>query len=123
MGRSTAFFNPELSDILRDLAAAEKWTPTQAKDAMDWYSHFLELNWETPGNTVYMVSGRADKLWHEHINHTRRYREYCDACFGFYLDHDPVTRKLSPAEIKAARKPYLRWSNVIPDMIVPCVHG
>lgn len=122
MGRSAEFFNPQVDDILSALATANKWTKQESQDAKDWYSHFLELNWRMPGNTVYIVSGRADKLWHEHINHTRRYREYCDACFGFYLDHDPVTTPLSASQLKTVRAAYKEWG-IIPDMVVPCAHG
>jgi hypothetical protein len=31
----------------------------------------------------------VDEFWHNHILDTKKYREDCQAIFGFYLDHYP----------------------------------
>src|ERR1700731_323689 len=33
-----------------------------------------------------------DEMWHSFILFTPEYRKYCNACFGFYVDHSPTTK-------------------------------
>ena len=49
---------------------------------------FLALACESR-DPLAMISPRIDSLWHEFVNHTIIYREYCQCVAGRFLDHMP----------------------------------
>ena len=64
------------------------WTLEQARQAIEGYRKFLILNYLYP-NKVIVPSRVIDKVWHNHILDTEKYRIDCDILFGKYQEHYP----------------------------------
>jgi hypothetical protein len=124
MGRAVKFQAPDLTEIVDRAARDWRWTATQRADAVLWYPRFLHLVYDNPGGATYMISVAADQLWHTHITYTVRYREYCEAILGFYLEHTPIANPPppTPAQLRAVRAMYKkkRWPPPTAYVIVPC---
>lgn len=54
---------------------------------------FLIICAETYPKNTEMLSTQVDNLWHTFILFTKDYRQYCDECFGQFLDHAPKIDK------------------------------
>lgn len=54
----------------------------------------------TPAVTDHIMV--LDEMWHNFVLFTLEYRQYCDALYGFYVDHAPTTR--SERELAAQRE-------------------
>jgi hypothetical protein len=66
-----------------------RWTGEFMDAAVNEYIRFLELHVAHPDVTI--VPGKVvDKVWHDHILHTREYTAFCEAAFGAYLHHEPL---------------------------------
>ena len=66
--------------------------PGQVGDAKALYRHFLLMVWyrdHTNASGTLIPTPLCDYVWHQHILHTKEYREFCDQFFGKYLDHIP----------------------------------
>lgn len=61
----------------------------QMKIVVDGLREYFFLSKIVKGKPLSMPSLVVDDLWHEFILCTKSYREFCDAAFGFYLDHNP----------------------------------
>lgn len=67
------------------------WNEEFVDGAVNEYIRFLELHVAYPNTTI--VPGKVvDKVWHDHILHTRDYIQFCEKSFGSYFHHDPKDR-------------------------------
>lgn len=67
------------------------WKPDFVDAAVNEYIRFLEMHIAFPNITI--VPGKVvDKVWHDHILHTRDYIAFCQSAFGDYMHHDPKDR-------------------------------
>jgi hypothetical protein len=117
-----AFVAPDLTAALGTATANNKWSPSDAKQAKDWFVNFLQAVANAPAGTVINVMNKkADDLWHVYLNDPN-YDTYCIDNFGRVLDHieTPPRRKPTAAEL-AAVQPYYSPNWPIPDSIVSCV--
>lgn len=64
------------------------WDNEFVDAAVNEYGKFLYLHKHNPNGVI--VPGKVvDKVWHDHILHTRDYIAFCKEEFGDYLNHDP----------------------------------
>jgi hypothetical protein len=70
------------------LAREYGWSQDFIDLGVNEYIKFLILHQKYPTGKI--VPGKVvDKIWHDHILHTREYYEFCKEHFGSYLHHDP----------------------------------
>ena len=131
MGRADAFMEPDLKGIVEAAKQQYGWTAAQADSAESWYRAFLQVVYRNPGGIAYIVTDEAHQLWDTHRYFECRYRPYCEAILGFYLDHsDPLRVVSEQAEADAAKAAYgaiegqplipIDLSIIKPDLIKPC---
>ena len=129
MGKAAKFQAPDLigTGILDRAARDWGWKGPEAKRrATEWYVAFLNVVYNNPGGRVFIVTKEADQLWHTHITYTVRYRQYCEAILGFYLDHTPTfhTITFTAEDAKAAQQAYEgvipNYASITPDLISCC---
>lgn len=76
------------------LKSEYEWDDDFVNMAVNEYGRFLILHKQNPKGKI--VPGKiVDKVWHDHILHTRDYIKFCDHEFGGYLHHDPKDRSSS----------------------------
>jgi hypothetical protein len=123
MGKAAKFQPPDLEEVMDRAASQWGWKASQQKNAETWYERFLELVYDNPGGAVYLIDNDADKLWHEHITFTVRYRAYCQSVLGFFLEHTPIFPPPKPTkkQLAAAMAMYTKkgWKPKRVSM-VPC---
>lgn len=74
--------------VSKRLAAENKWTASQTATAIREYKRFLYLT-QRVGSAV-TPSRPVDKVWHEHLMHTRHYWDVlCGQVLQQKLHHDP----------------------------------
>lgn len=56
--------------------------------AEDLYKKYLQLHLMFP-DEKFPPPKLADYVWHQHILHTKKYREDCEEIFGEFFDHTP----------------------------------
>jgi len=93
----------DLTAVVQRTRQEEGWTANQASDAEQWYKNFLfmcSLTWPKP---VLALGHQADKVWHNHILDTPRYKADCDTIFGAgkFLDHHPIVGQPTTAQSTA----------------------
>lgn len=132
MGKAAEFQPPELTETGILDRAQEEWGWDQAKrnSAVKWYGAFLHLVYNKPGGRNFIITKEADQLWHTHISFTIRYRQYCEAILGFYLDHTPIPSqiegkvKATAADVRYAKQVYKElvddWNDIRAEIIPPC---
>ncbi len=80
------------SDVFPGVAADAVEREPELSENIEIYSRelrrFLAIA-RTSDLPLAMISKRVDALWHELINHTITYREYCDTVAGRFIDHMP----------------------------------
>lgn len=70
------------------LKAEYGWDNDFVDAAINEYWRFIYLHKNNPKVTI--VPGKVvDKVWHDHILHTREYIDYCTKELGEYFHHDP----------------------------------
>ncbi len=67
----------------------------------------------------------ADKVWHNHILDTPKYRRDCNDIFDGYLDHqaldgEPTKEQIAAIETTKKLSSELFDEKVMPDSITPC---
>jgi hypothetical protein len=78
----------DLTNVMRKLRTEEGWDEAQAATAAMRYRRFLCMRYL--GATFDLVPARdIDKVWHQHILHTRDYAEDCRRVFGDFVHHAP----------------------------------
>jgi hypothetical protein len=114
-------------NLTRVVASARKkhrWSAKQAREAEVWYRRFLELSYRRGRAPLFVIGEDADRLWHEHILHTRKYQDDTKRIFGRYLDHTPTpagSRKLSQKQQKRAVAVYMNAFGEAPAILrLPC---
>lgn len=123
MGKACEFQAPDLSStgILERAARDWGWKGQIDKNrAAKWYVAFLHVVYNNPGGQNFMVTEEADQLWHTHITFTLKYRQYCEAILGFYLDHTPSIRppKYSATDVRYAKNAYKAVTDDWPDISI-----
>jgi hypothetical protein len=73
-----------IRDIVEGVAAHSGWDGERADLASRNYLRFLA----SAGGEA--LNEDIDAIWHEHILHTKRYREDCEALAGGFVDHFPA---------------------------------
>lgn len=111
----------DLSSCIRCTRRQENWTAKQGREAELLYKHFLWMCYLSRRRPVPILGRNADKVWHNHILDTPRYRKDCNAIFGGYLDHQPIDdmpAQARRAAIAAGRqRPTARMAEII-DLVV-----
>jgi hypothetical protein len=64
------------------------WSLEQITQAIEQYRLFLILNYLYPEKII-VPSKAIDRVWHQHILDSAKYREDCQTLFGHFLDHWP----------------------------------
>lgn len=69
--------------------ANTKWNKTSIYTVIKQYKKFLYLKRKYKEDYL-PPSKEIDIVWHAHILHTKRYIQFCDNIFGYYLHHNPM---------------------------------
>ena len=78
----------DLDRVKRKLMKDEGWTEAEADTATGRYRRFLVMGLLKPD--FHLVPARdIDKVWHQHILHTRLYAADCETLFGRFMHHNP----------------------------------
>jgi hypothetical protein len=78
----------DLANVTRKLRQNEGWTEAQAATAVLRYRRFLCMRYLDPDLMV-VPARDIDKVWHQHVLHTRAYAADCERIFGSFLHHAP----------------------------------
>jgi hypothetical protein len=92
------------------------WNESFVDGAVTEYFRFLDLHQSHP--TVDLVPGKVvDKVWHDHILHTKKYSDFCEYYFGSYFHHEPKDRKSNKViDIGTTCELYLaRYGHPVPN--------
>jgi hypothetical protein len=123
MGKAAEFQAPDLIETgILDRAADDwGWKGQAVKNqAIKWYVAFLQVVYNNPGGRNFIVTREADELWHTHVTFTTKYRQYCEAILGFYLDHTPpapgYSAKATAKDVRAAKRAYKPVTDDWPDI-------
>src|SRR5512135_945995 len=73
-----------------DLSSAQE---TLVREGLQQYFQICQ---RARGTFVSMPSQVVDDLWHDYIQFTRHYRNFCDKAFGRFMHHTPVEAMSSP---------------------------
>lgn len=73
--------------VIRRIARRHRVRPATARQWFDEMVRYLELC--SASATALAPSRKVDRAWHEFLLFTREYREFCEARFGRFVDHDP----------------------------------
>lgn len=127
MGKASEFQAPDLigTGILERAARDWGWKgQTEKNQAAKWYIAFLHVVYNNPGGENVMVTVEADQLWHTHITFTVKYRQYCEAILGFYLDHTPsiYPPKRTAKDVRNARNAYKAVTDDWPDITIRVIN-
>jgi hypothetical protein len=79
----------ELDPIINNLVINMGWIKSDAIEIADMYRKFLFLKAKYGHEYNLPPSDEIDEFWHMHILDTMKYRNDCEAIFGYYLDHYP----------------------------------
>jgi len=77
-----------IEDIVERVSIERGWSRQTATKHARIYLLFLS----SCDNGGRVPSEEVDAIWHEHILHTRRYREDCFSLVGHFIDHQPKPR-------------------------------
>jgi hypothetical protein len=83
-GYDLDFLAPKLTPELTNGWLDEKQAPAVIRD-LKRYLALLALFPDEP----LAPSNKVDMAWHTFVLYTRKYREFCNAVFGHYVDHYP----------------------------------
>jgi hypothetical protein len=95
-----AFINEELvlNQIIQSVKKKENWSHEQANLVEKWYRRFLILH-RTYGAQTIVPHGLIDKVWHQHILDTKKYRLDCQRALGRFLHHQPFYGQIVQDEL------------------------
>lgn len=85
----------DLSSIVESLTrenSGNAWNTREAIHYCELYRSFLYLVWKYPDEKI-TPSPEIDKVWHQHILHTKKYEFDCLNIFGKFLHHNPFGEK------------------------------
>lgn len=92
----TSLKSIDVKPLIVALMCSYGWEPERAAQASQRYLYFLHLLRLYP-DCLLIPTQDIDRVWHCHILQTRKYRQDCQAFFGYYLDHDPnLNLRLTP---------------------------
>jgi hypothetical protein len=69
--------------------ALPQWSSSDARFAIQLYKRFLWLIVRYGANQIIVPTKEIDEVWHNHILHTKRYTQDCQAVAGQYIHHMP----------------------------------
>lgn len=121
MQKAANFVAPDVTTALATATAQKGWSPSDSKQAKDWFTNFLQAVWNAPPGTVVRVMNRkADDLWHIYLKDPG-YAAYCTNCFGYVLQHIEEQKRRKPTAAEDAVAQPLYGNNwPVPDSIVSC---
>ena len=91
-GERSASTKADMAIIALDLSmvgqrlASKGWKASRIGTALEGYRAFLSV---VAGGEMVRPEPDVDVVWHEHILHTKRYEDDCNAVFGGFLHHNP----------------------------------
>jgi len=91
MSKLEAINNLDLGPIkfkLNDKRDGLGWSLEKINQVEDWYKKFLFLNLKYPKLSI-VPTKDIDEFWHFHILDTLKYKDDCQAVFGYFLHHFP----------------------------------
>ena len=94
----------DLEPVRKKFAFKKNWWWLLTRSPMNverQYRQFLYLIATNPGKTVVPWSHDLDDFWHEHILHTEKYAQDCQAIMGGFIHHNPHLPEGSPAHTLA----------------------
>ena len=87
----------DLTAVMGKLRRTEGWSEAQAATAAMRYRRFLCMHYlDAPFDPVPALD--VDKVWHQHILHTRDYASDCQRVFGAFLHHAPGSEDSEAAQ-------------------------
>jgi hypothetical protein len=116
----------DFSNIKRRLAT--EWSISRIDVAIEEYKKFLIL---ASCSIPVSPCPDVDRVWHDHLLHTRQYAADCDKILGTFLHHSPSTGTLGEAQIRSGKyqnmlkayrtvfgqEPHAIWSECRPSII------
>ena len=102
----------KLDDILAILKKQKHWNKQQTDEAEDWYRNFLWLSYLDEDRPVYAIYKYSDDLWHAHMLYTERYRDFVVPVFGRFLDHTPISGRVSYTYVERFEQSLQRYIEV-----------
>jgi len=79
----------DLAFLTTRVERAYGWSRPLAEQAVTEYKKFMWLCKVEP-HVQHHVGGLVDKVWHEHILHTKRYASFCEEFVGHFVHHVPA---------------------------------
>ena len=80
----------DLANVMRKVRQDEGWNEAQAVTAARRYRRFLCMRY-LDASLDLVPAFDIDKVWHQHILHTRDYANDCQRLFGAFLHHAPAS--------------------------------
>lgn len=87
----------DLRSISKKAKRELEWTDHRTNVAVEKYRRFLFLLGKYEGQMLAPFDDDTDKIWHYHIQDTRRYKKDCETLFGRFIDHNPDLTNASQA--------------------------
>lgn len=78
----------DLTNVARKLRREQGWSEAEAATAVTRYRRFLCMRY-LDAEFELVPAKDIDKVWHQHILHTRSYARDCQRVFGSFLHHAP----------------------------------
>jgi hypothetical protein len=106
-----------IEDIVDRVRLERGWSRQSAAKHARSYALFLS---DRNGGAV--PSAEVDAIWHEHILHTRRYREDCLSLVGHFVDHEPNAGRECSQE-GPAEPPDIAGAECVRPVVPPDIVG
>lgn len=101
----------DLSMIAAAMVKKQNWLLSEVEEGLRFYRNFLYLNYKYP-NVSLVPSEDIDEIWHNHILHTKKYRDDCEKIFGNYLDHLPSLAKEGSSAMNELRNAFSKTQDL-----------
>lgn len=105
--------------ILKLHAKRARLTFPEAEALWEGLNQFLRLCADNPG-TYQVASQPVDELWHDFLQFTESYREYCQNNFGKFIHHLPAT-STQPSGYFDTRDALENKLGILPSVVWPAM--
>ncbi|MFC1626216.1 glycine-rich domain-containing protein [Pseudomonadota bacterium] len=78
----------DFSSVIYKYSVENKFDEETSRETLEEMKKWLAMCASNPNND-YVLFGEVDVMWHQFILFTKKYREFCDQVFGYFLDHVP----------------------------------